>query len=146
MDGSPIIRPRSYVLGAAVLILAGVVMGLGLSAGLGIQRTSRATDVQLAAATSATALPESPFVSVVGKALPAVVFIDVLKKPGVGQDQSDELMRRFFGDQGAPRRQQSVPSSGSGFIIDREGRILTNNHVVKDADEINVTLNDGRRF
>jgi Do/DeqQ family serine protease len=39
-----------------------------------------------------------------------------------------------------------VPSSGSGFIIDDQGRILTNNHVVRDAESIKVTLNDGRTF
>jgi Do/DeqQ family serine protease len=43
-------------------------------------------------------------------------------------------------------RQQRVPSSGSGFIIDDQGRILTNNHVVRDAESIKVTLNDGRTF
>ena len=146
MDGRSIIRPRNYVVGAAVLVLAGLVMGLGLSAGLGIQRTSRATtDVQLAASSAAAAYPESPFVSVVDKALPAVVFIDVQKKADAGEGQGDDVMRRFFGDN-APRRQQSVPSSGSGFIIDKEGRIITNNHVVRDANEINVLLNDGRRF
>jgi len=53
-------------------------------------------------------------------------------------------MRRFFG-QPMPR-QQRVPSSGSGFIIDDQGRILTNNHVVRDAESIKVTLNDGRTF
>lgn len=146
MDGRSIIRPRNYVVGAAVLVLAGLVMGLGLSAGLGIQRTSRATtDVQLAAVSNPAAIPESPFVSVVDKALPAVVFIDVQKKTSAGDGQGDEMMRRFFGND-APRRQQSVPSSGSGFIVDKEGRIITNNHVVRDANEINVLLNDGRRF
>jgi putative serine protease PepD len=38
------------------------------------------------------------------------------------------------------------PSSGSGFIIDAQGHILTNNHVVRDANEITVTLNDKRTF
>lgn len=146
MDGRSIIRPRNYVLGAAVLVLAGLVMGLGLSAGLGIQRASRATtDVQLAAVSGSAALPESPFVSVVERALPAVVFIDVQKQAGAGDSQSEDLMRRMFGEN-APRRPQSVPSSGSGFIIDKEGRIITNNHVVANSSDINVTLNDGRRF
>src|SRR5437762_5426640 len=53
-------------------------------------------------------------------------------------------MRRFFGQ--PMTRPQRVPSSGSGFIIDREGRVLTNNHVVRDAETIKVTLNDGRTF
>jgi serine protease Do len=137
--------PRSYLLGAAALVAIGLVLGLGISAGLDLPRPSVAADVRLAAVTNSAALPESPFVGLVEKALPAVVFIDVTKKVGGDrQDSADEFMRRFFG-QPMPR-QQRVPSSGSGFIIDREGRILTNNHVVRDAETIKVTLNDGRTF
>jgi Do/DeqQ family serine protease len=144
MNGNRVTSPRSYYLGAAALIAAGLVLGLGLSAGLNLPRVSRASDVQLAAVTNTAPLPESPFVSVVDRALPAVVFIDVTKKVGGDGDGSDEFMRRFFG-QPMPR-QQRVPSSGSGFIIDDQGRILTNNHVVRDAESIKVTLNDGRTF
>jgi serine protease Do len=145
MNGNRVTSPRSYYLGAAALVAAGLVLGLGLSAGLDLPRASHASDVQLAAVTNSAPLPESPFVSVVDKALPAVVFIDVTKKVGGDSgDGSDEFMRRFFG-QPMPR-QQRVPSSGSGFIIDDQGRILTNNHVVRDAESIKVTLNDGRTF
>ena len=146
-NGSRVTTPRQYFVGATVLIAVGLVLGLGISAGFGLPRATRAADAQVASLPiSSAALPESPFVGLVSKALPAVVFIDVTKK--VGNDDSDdpqqEMMRRFFG-QGAPR-QQRVPSSGSGFIFDASGRILTNNHVVKDADNIKVTLNDGREF
>ena len=60
----------------------------------------------------------------------------------------DELFRDFFerqrrGEQGRPRRVQSL---GSGFIIDPSGYVVTNNHVIKDADEITVILSDGREF
>ena len=144
MNGQRVTSPRSYYLGAAALILTGLVLGLGLSAGLDLPRVSRAAGAQLAAVTNSAPLPESPFVSVVDRALPAVVFIDVTKKVGGSDDGSDEFMRRFFG-QPMPR-QQRVPSSGSGFIIDNQGRILTNNHVVRDAESIKVTLNDGRTF
>ena len=146
MDGRSVVRPRSYFIGAAALIMAGVVLGLGLSAGLGLQRNSNATSAQLAAVTNTAPLPESPFVGVVEKALPAVVFIDVRKKSAASEDPNDEFMRRFFGENGGGRRQQRVPSSGSGFLIDPSGNIMTNNHVVRDADEINVTLNDRRTF
>jgi Do/DeqQ family serine protease len=146
MDGRSVIRPRSYFVGAAALVLAGLILGLGLSAGLNLQRNSHAATAQLAAVTNAAPLPESPFVGIVEKALPAVVFIDVRKKAVVADDGADEFMRRFFNDQQGPRRPQRTPSSGSGFIIDAQGHIITNNHVVSDADEINVTLPDGRVF
>ncbi len=145
MNGNRVTTPRHYFLGAFALIATGLVLGLGVSAGLNLPRVSHATSASLAAVSNSAALPESPFVSVVDKALPAVVFIDVTKKVGGDSgDPSDEFMRRFFGQPN--QRQQRVPSSGSGFIIDKEGRVLTNNHVVKDAETINVTLNDGRTF
>jgi Do/DeqQ family serine protease len=138
--------PRSYFLGAGVLVIAGLVLGLGLSAGLNLTRASHAeAPAQFAATTNTAPLPESPFVGVVARAPPAGVFIDVTKKVGGdASDPQDDLMRRFFG--GPSPRQQRVPSSGSGFVIDASGRILTNNHVVKDAETIKVTLNDGRTF
>ncbi|MGH7730710.1 MAG: Do family serine endopeptidase [Candidatus Eiseniibacteriota bacterium] len=141
------VTPRRYYLGAAALILVGLVIGLGLSSGLDIQRASNAQKPTLSAAVSTAAVPESPFVPVVDKALPAVVFIDVRKKVtrrGDGEDPQAELFRRFFGD--PQRRPQNVPSSGSGFIVDAAGHILTNNHVVSNADAITVTLNDKRTF
>src|SRR5262245_32004602 len=141
------IPPRRYYLGAAALVLAGLMIGLGLSAGLGLQRPTNAQKASLGSSTSSSAVPESPFVSVVDKALPAVVFIDVRKRStaqGDSDDPQSELWRRFFGDQ--MRRPRDVPSSGSGFLVDASGHILTNNHVVSNADDINVTLNDRRSF
>ena len=60
----------------------------------------------------------------------------------------EDLFRDFFerqrrGDQGRPRRVQSL---GSGFIIDPAGYVVTNNHVIKDADEITVILSDDREL
>jgi serine protease Do len=67
--------------------------------------------------------------------------------------QLDELFRDFFnrrGQQGENRNTPQVPrrvnSLGSGFIIDPSGIVATNNHVIADADEITVILNDGSRF
>jgi serine protease Do len=145
MDGRSVIRPRSYFIGAAALVLAGLVLGLGLSAGLNLQRVTHAANAQFAAVSNSAPLPESPFVAVVQKSLPAVVFIDVRKKATGADDPNDEFLRRFFNDQ-SPRRMQRTPSSGSGFIIDPQGHIITNNHVVSNADDITVTLNDGRTF
>lgn len=66
-----------------------------------------------------------------------------------GDDFFDYFFRRRSPQQRSPhRRQQQPPQKGmaSGFIISSEGYILTNNHVVKDADKITVKLSDGREF
>ena len=54
------------------------------------------------------------------------------------------LLRRFFGDQ--LDRESRVEGLGSGVLVTPDGYILTNNHVVEEADELNVRLNDGREF
>jgi S1-C subfamily serine protease len=60
---------------------------------------------------------------------------------------SDPLFRDFFGDGYLPTpREDRLRGQGSGFIIDDKGIILTNAHVVNDADTVSVTLKDGRTF
>jgi serine protease Do len=97
-------------------------------------------------------------------AMPAVVSIKIEKAIEVGpmgfggsygfNDPfglfDDDLLRRFFGDRLPPQSQgpekYHEQGQGSGFIISRDGYILTNNHVVGDVDKITVELNDGRKF
>lgn len=61
---------------------------------------------------------------------------------------NDELFRRFFDDffGDLPEREFRQTALGSGVIIDDDGYILTNEHVVDNADKITVTLSDGREF
>ena len=80
------------------------------------------------------------------KVTPAVVNIAVLQRSPEEQNPMlrDPFFRRFFG---APGQQQPQISAGSGVIVDaRNGYIMTNAHVIKDAREIQVTLKDNRRL
>ena len=64
--------------------------------------------------------------------------------PFGGQDPFREFFDRFFGEQRQPRHRR--PGLGTGFIINTNGYIVTNNHVVADADEITVTLASQEEF
>ncbi len=107
--------------------------------------------VFLYATVSFSALPE--FVDLARDLKPAVVNINTTTKvnvqpfapPGFGGQRNelfDEFFERFFGGQQKGSRESH--SLGSGFVIDEEGHIVTNAHVIDRADEINVTLSDGR--
>jgi len=65
-----------------------------------------------------------------------------------GPEGFDDFFERYFGGRPAPEAPQEFrgQSLGSGFILNAEGYILTNNHVVKDATDIQVMLSDGRQF
>jgi Do/DeqQ family serine protease len=82
--------------------------------------------------------------SVVERVGPAVVRINSSRT--VTRDFSDPRLRRFFGND-LPRSSSRVErGTGSGFIISKDGQILTNAHVVDGATNVNVILKDGRRF
>ena len=88
----------------------------------------------------------SSYADAVEKAAPAVVniFTQKLVTERVHPLMEDPLFRHFFGDNEGNSRQRLESSLGSGVIISSEGYILTNNHVIEAADEIEVALRDGR--
>ena len=86
----------------------------------------------------------------VKKSMPAVVNIFTSKastKPktrkGNKQNSADPLFKFFFGDQ--PPDEEPSSSLGSGVLVSPEGIILTNHHVISDADDIDIALSDGRK-
>lgn len=109
------------------------------------------------------------FSQIAEKASPAVVSVKVEKKVTVNYPQSpfgvepfdpfsQDFFERFFRGQlpqqqqqqqrqrRSPQRESREVGQGSGFIVSKDGYILTNNHVVSGVDEVKVTLTDGRDF
>ncbi|PHM09080.1 HhoA/HhoB/HtrA family serine endopeptidase [Nostoc sp. 'Peltigera malacea cyanobiont' DB3992] len=88
-------------------------------------------------------------VKVVQQVGPAVVRIDssrTITSRVPDEFNNDPFFRRFFGE-GAPQPRQRIErGSGSGFIINSSGQIVTNAHVVDGADRVTVILKDGRTF
>lgn len=85
------------------------------------------------------------FAPLVKQVAPSVVNVYAARKqrqrsPFAG----DPFFERFFGGRGRSQRNQN--SLGSGVIVDSSGIIITNHHVIKDADEVKIALSDGREF
>ena len=138
-----------------------MAIGLVIVARLGLVSNSAAQTVNASARPAMPAMNSAPitgqlgantFRDIAAAQTPMVVNIRTESR-GRTQDLSqffggDELFRRFFGDppdQGRqPREENGGPSApptvaaGTGFVIDRSGFILTNNHVVQDATKIEV--------
>src|SRR4030042_2600074 len=72
------------------------------------------------------------------------VFRHFINPPGGTNDPFQDFFDRFFGDD--QQREFKQRSLGSGFIVDKEGYIVTNNHVIEDADEIRVQLSNEKEF
>jgi Do/DeqQ family serine protease len=79
------------------------------------------------------------------RATPAVVSILTSKAPRRSAHANDPWFEFFFGDQARRLQQEPQVGLGSGVIVTADGYLLTNNHVIDGADEIEVMLSDGRK-
>ena len=148
---------------AIPLVLAVAVLsfwvGMMVSSGSRINTDMPALTKEALAQNSADPAQDSQvFVSLAEKLMPATVNISTSTAPKRKMQQyhnfqGDERLREFFGDDFFERFFDQMPqgdtpskSLGSGFIIDKEGYIITNNHVIEGADEIRVKLSDQEEF
>jgi S1-C subfamily serine protease len=93
-------------------------------------------------------LPESPFIAVSKAVRPAVVNIRIIRtttSEGIGTGSLQEMYRRYFPDEEGKGGRFESPSTGSGFVVDPVGDILTNHHVIDGADAIFVRFSEEKR-
>ena len=142
-----------------VRLIAALLLGSALGGGGAVWALSGPSLV--ASTPPITVAPSSlqtGFAPLVVRVKPAVVQITTIWRGGSGQEQQaqqlpdmqgpfGDMLRRYFGPQG--RGGMTLPeqrASGSGFIVDPAGYIVTNNHVVDGAREVSVTLTDGQKY
>jgi serine protease Do len=133
-------RRARFGLAAATLLLGSTALASWTFSTPAWAATPAATG---AALNPAQAVPLPDFADLVQTVSPAVVSIT--SKIGVSQAAEEGPMPSpfSFGLPGMGERPQLMEARGSGFIIDADGTIVTNNHVIKDARSISVTLSDG---
>ena len=135
------------VFSLAAVVVAAVLFGMLLSGGLNITQRVDADrpDPVPAAAAGGMVLPD--FAALADHVVPSVVSVysaDVQEPSEQRQQMPNDPFHFFFGPRNEGREQQPrvQRSSGSGFFITASGEILTNNHVIEDADQIRVRLAD----
>ncbi len=147
------------------LVAVGIVIGIVVASDMGWLPTGTAgpeltPDPIVRPVATAPQLPMAGgsgknFVEIAKSVKPAVVNIAATRngKSGEGPQSSpldDPFFRKFFGEEffkrDAPQREPKERGQGSGVIVEANGLIITNNHVVNKADEIRVFLSDKREF
>ncbi len=148
------IEKKRRLIYGATLILVGLIIGLGVATNFDLMPNGHTQEPKISqSAIDILSKTGEAMAEVAAAVKPAVVNISSTKTVKISGMQSpffdDPFFRRFFGDDlGQLRRPREHKESGlgSGVIVDKDGYILTNNHVIRDADEIKVKLSDKREF
>ena len=144
------IRVSSLVFGSLLCLLAGVSISSAIDQYQAGGRIAAVANAQAPAVSQG--LPD--FATLAKRVGPSVVNVSTTQvrkaaadvpSPFDGDDPMSQFWQRFFGGR-IPRGSQRQMGLGSGFIIDRNGTILTNYHVVDGAQKISVTLSDGKSY
>ena len=145
---------RTSRVGIAVAVVTAFASGLLFASGFDLTRFGFAQDGKggaKVASSQVQSLAEtgSAFEAIADHVTPSVVSIRVQQMRSTARMRGqrpgmEEFFRQF--DNGQPPREEPSEASGTGFIVSRDGYILTNNHVVADADKVTVTLLDKRVF
>ncbi|MGD0281268.1 MAG: DegQ family serine endoprotease [Dissulfurispiraceae bacterium] len=150
---SRLINKKAYAI-AALFTIVGLVLGLSISSSLGIHAKAYSEEPKISKeAIDILSKTNEAMAELAAAVKPAVVNVSTtrtINTPGITNPFfNDPFFKQFFGHafghEEGPREHKQA-SLGSGVIIDKAGYILTNNHVVKDADEIKIKLSDGREF
>lgn len=121
-----------------------LLSALALSVGLSLSASFPASAALPSQVPGQEAIPS--LAPMLEKVLPAVVSVQVEGAARQSQRIPEEL-KKYFGEDAQDQQAQPFEGLGSGVIIDAaKGYILTNNHVISQADKISVQLNDGREF
>jgi serine protease Do len=148
------IRSKKPLVIAAICSIIGLIMGLGISSIFSFNSNGYAKDITIPKeSVDILSKTNNAMAEVVAAVKPSVVNISsthTIKGNGMHSPFfNDPFFKRFFGNEFRffeMPKEYKQSSLGSGVIVDKDGYILTNNHVVKDADEIKVKLSDDREF
>lgn len=132
----------------AVTICLGFLFVLKLFYPNALNQPNPTPVVNASSNSNGVAIAKSGYRDAVSKAMPSVV--NIFTTAHISQEphhalKNDPLFRHFFGDEMEDEEEQPENSLGSGVIVSADGLILTNNHVISSADQIEVTLSDGSK-
>ena len=135
---------RGLWIALTVFVVAALVIAVAVIQGTYHKNRAKVPVLPEARAASTNGEPSpvelsNSFRAVARSVKPAVVYVDVVERAEADPSQLDPF---GFSEPRGQRRE----GAGSGFIVTEDGYILTNNHVVGNANKINVTLADGRKF